>query len=272
MGTFVITTLVENCVYNRNLQAEHGLSLYIRTPEFRILFDTGQSGLLLRNAELLHIDLREIDFLVLSHGHSDHTGGLQAFLEVNQKATVICKEGIRNRKFKKSRENGLMDSKELDWTRFRFLAEIEEICPGVILSPHIPISNHDDTHFDSFYTEVDGVRIPDTFEDELVLYLATKHTFSVISACSHRGITHMIEQGKQLFPDKRLHTVAGGFHIHSAGEEKLDIITDYFQNNLPRYIGVCHCTGVDQFPKIVERLPQCMVFYNYVGNQFTIED
>ena len=64
MESFVITTLVENCVYNRNLRAEHGLSLYIRTPDSRILFDTGQSGLLLRNAELLHIDLREVDYLI----------------------------------------------------------------------------------------------------------------------------------------------------------------------------------------------------------------
>ena len=58
MATYSITTLVENCVYNRKLEAEHGLSLYVRTPEKRILFDTGQSDLLLRNATLLHIDLR----------------------------------------------------------------------------------------------------------------------------------------------------------------------------------------------------------------------
>ena len=86
---YKITTLVENCVYGRKLQAEHGLSLYIETAEHKLLFDTGASDLFIRNARLLHIDLREVDYLVLSHGHSDHTGGLRHFLELNTIATVV---------------------------------------------------------------------------------------------------------------------------------------------------------------------------------------
>ena len=70
---YKITTLVENCVYGRKLQAEHGLSLYIETQEHRLLFDTGASDLFIRNARLLHIDLQKVDYLILSHGHSDHT-------------------------------------------------------------------------------------------------------------------------------------------------------------------------------------------------------
>ena len=85
---YKITTLVENCVYGRKLQAEHGLSLYIETAEHKLLFDTGASDLFISNARLLHIDLREVDYLILSHGHSDHTGGLRHFLELNTIATV----------------------------------------------------------------------------------------------------------------------------------------------------------------------------------------
>ena len=80
---YKITTLVENCVYGRKLQAEHGLSLYIETAEHKLLFDTGASDLFISNARLLHIDLREVDYLILSHGHSDHTGGLRHFLELS---------------------------------------------------------------------------------------------------------------------------------------------------------------------------------------------
>ena len=75
MATYSITTLVENCVYNRKLEAEHGLSLYVRTPEKRILFDTGQSDLLLRNATLLHIDLKAVDALVLSYRRTSGFSG-----------------------------------------------------------------------------------------------------------------------------------------------------------------------------------------------------
>ena len=161
MATYSITTLVENCVYNRKLEAEHGLSLYVRTPEKRILFDTGQSDLLLRNATLLHIDLKAVDALVLSHGHSDHTGGLRAFLAENDRATVFCKRDALNRKFKKERENGLLDASSLDLSRFCFVDEVTEIYPGVVLCPDIPLSQKEDTHFDHFFTEVNGQRIPD---------------------------------------------------------------------------------------------------------------
>ena len=171
MATYSITTLVENCVYNRKLEAEHGLSLYVRTPEKRILFDTGQSDLLLRNATLLHIDLKAVDALVLSHGHSDHTGGLRAFLAENDRATVFCKRDALNRKFKKERENGLLDASSLDLSRFCFVDEVTEIYPGVVLCPDIPLSQKEDTHFGHFFTEVNGQRIPDTFTDELAVFL-----------------------------------------------------------------------------------------------------
>ena len=102
---YTITTLVENCVYGRKLQAEHGLSLYIETSEHRLLFDTGASDLFIRNARLLHIDLQKVDYLILSHGHSDHTGGLRHFLELNKQATVVCKREAFSPKFKDERPN-----------------------------------------------------------------------------------------------------------------------------------------------------------------------
>ena len=70
-----ITTLVENCVYGRKLKAEHGLSLFVEAGDNVVLFDTGASDLFIRNARLLHCDLQRVDYLVLSHGHSDHSGG-----------------------------------------------------------------------------------------------------------------------------------------------------------------------------------------------------
>ena len=77
-----ITTLVENCVYGRKLQAEHGLSLYVEVGDNVVLFDKGASELFVRNARLLHCDLQKVDYLVLSHGHSDHAGGLETFLVI----------------------------------------------------------------------------------------------------------------------------------------------------------------------------------------------
>ena len=180
---YKITTLVENCVYGRKLQAEHGLSLYIETQEHRLLFDTGASDLFIRNARLLHIDLQKVDYLILSHGHSDHTGGLRYFLELNTQATVVCKCEVFSPKFKDERENGMMHTQNLDRSRFRFITEQTELLPGVFLFPSIDIINQEDTHFERFWVQQeDGCKIPDTFQDELAMVLVEPEGFSVLSA------------------------------------------------------------------------------------------
>ena len=82
-----ITALTEN-TSRKGLPYEHGLSLYIETEKHNILFDTGQTELFAKNAEMLGIDLGKVDIAVLSHGHYDHGGGLKRFLELNKTAPV----------------------------------------------------------------------------------------------------------------------------------------------------------------------------------------
>ena len=83
-----IVTLVENTSSNPKIIAEHGLSLYLETEDQKILFDMGQTSAFARNGERLGIDLSNIDFAVLSHGHYDHGGGLGTFLRINSHAPV----------------------------------------------------------------------------------------------------------------------------------------------------------------------------------------
>lgn len=72
----------------RGLQGEHGLSLLVEAGEHKVLFDTGASDLFLRNARLLGLDLSDVEYVVLSHGHRDHTGGALCLSEDEQ-----CSEG-----------------------------------------------------------------------------------------------------------------------------------------------------------------------------------
>ena len=83
-----ITALAENISLDENIGAEHGLSLYIETDSHKILFDMGQTALFAENAEKLGVDLTKVDLAVLSHGHYDHGGGLERFLEINKTAPV----------------------------------------------------------------------------------------------------------------------------------------------------------------------------------------
>ncbi|HHY87062.1 MAG TPA: MBL fold metallo-hydrolase [Verrucomicrobia bacterium] len=83
-----ITVLVENSVHRPGLMAEHGLSFHVQIGRHNILFDTGQTELVVRNAKALGLDLSQLEAIVLSHGHYDHTGGVPAILGIAPKARV----------------------------------------------------------------------------------------------------------------------------------------------------------------------------------------
>ena len=85
----LIKTLVENTAISKDFGSEHGLSLYIETKKHKILFDVGASELFLQNAKKLGVNIADVDFLVISHGHYDHGGGLKTFLKENTKAEVF---------------------------------------------------------------------------------------------------------------------------------------------------------------------------------------
>jgi 7,8-dihydropterin-6-yl-methyl-4-(beta-D-ribofuranosyl)aminobenzene 5'-phosphate synthase len=261
---YKITTLAENCVYGKGLQGEHGLSLLVETAEHKVLFDTGASDLFIRNARLMGIDLAEVDLVVLSHGHRDHTGGLHHFLKLNSRARIVCKKDIFAPKYKEERENGMMHADVHDDKRFWFVDTCTEIVPGVFVFPEIKITDKVDTHFERFFVEVDGEKVDDSFNDELALVLKEEKSVSLLSACSHRGITNMMRTVQEVFPGMSFKLVLGGFHIHNAENEKFNAISAFLGVNLPKRLGVCHCTGIDKYALFRQQFND-RVFYNYTG-------
>ena len=268
---YKITTLVENCSYKRSLRGEHGLSLYIETPKHKILFDTGASDLFIHNAHALNIDLKQVNYLILSHGHNDHTGGLRDFMELNQTARIVCKKEIFDPKFKDNRENGIKDTNLLDQSRFLYINSIIELVPGIFIFPQIKIIDSLDIHFDHFYTQREKKKIPDCFDDELAITLTTNSSFSIISACSHRGITNIYHTVQHSFLKLSPDLVLGGFHIHNAETEKFNVITSYLKKVQPKRIGICHCTGIDKYALFYQQFGN-RVFYNYTGKVIEIEE
>ncbi|MDE5597467.1 MAG: MBL fold metallo-hydrolase, partial [Lachnospiraceae bacterium] len=96
-----ITTLVENTSILPEYKSKHGLSLYIETVNHKILFDIGSNGLFIENAEKLGIDIRTVDTVVISHGHTDHAGALEKFLEINSTAKIYMKESAFDKHYTK---------------------------------------------------------------------------------------------------------------------------------------------------------------------------
>ena len=128
-----VVTLMENTACREDLCFEHGLSLYIETENHKILFDAGQSAAFADNAEKLGVDLRELDFAVLSHGHYDHSGGLKRFLQCNDRAAVYVHRDAFMPHFNKENADIGLDSSLLESGRIVLTEGSTQLAPGLTL-------------------------------------------------------------------------------------------------------------------------------------------
>lgn len=260
-----IITLIENLAYKQGLIAEHGLSFFIDTGNKKILFDTGQTGNLIANAVKLQIDIRDVDVVVISHGHYDHTGGLYPFLEVNKKARVfIKKEAFFPKYHGTERFIGIVYEPAILDNRVEYVEEVIEIDKGVFIMPHIPVRNSLDLNFRHFKVLTSGELMNDEFHDELFLCIEKNNEISILSSCSHRGITNIMEVADHHF-NLPIRMVLGGFHIRDSKTDQLNLISMYLNRFLVKSIGVCHCTGIEKYAELVCHFKE-KVFYNYTGN------
>lgn len=156
-----IITLIENTLFNGFLLAEHGLSVYIE-DKVKILIDTGQGKNFIDNAKKLDISIEDIDFLVLSHGHYDHAGGVSHFLKLNKKARIFAGKDFFVPKYKNKADFiGIKDNilAKQDLKRFNFIEGNTEITPYLHLIPSAKIVNDWDTHFENMYIKKDDKKI-----------------------------------------------------------------------------------------------------------------
>jgi len=246
-----ITALLENTTQREDMQVEHGLSLYIETETYKILFDMGQSDLFAKNANVLGIDLSAVDIAVLSHGHYDHGGGLQTFLSLNEKATVYI-----NRFAFEPHFNALDKYIGLDTTLKTTLVEqnrlhiTDETC---ILAPGLTLFSCNNRprfcNLGSFdLTVLEGnSHVPDDFRHEQYLLIEENGKKVLISGCSHKGIQNIMEW---FAPD----VLVGGFHFMKLEPgDALDVAAEDLNRYSTRYF-TGHCTGEEQFAYLKERM------------------
>lgn len=231
-----VVTLMENTTRREDLAAEHGLSLYIEANGKKILFDTGASGAFADNAENLGVDLRQVDLVVLSHGHYDHGGGLGRFLEINGHALVYVSCHAFGLHYNGAGKYIGLDPGLQDHPRLVPVAGRKELAPGIAL--HTCPMPPEDTA--GLRVLENGVLRPEDFRHEQYLMIEENGQNILISGCSHKGIRNLAEYFR---PD----ILIGGFHFMKVEEET------FLQNAAAallqwdtRYY-TCHCTGQKQY-------------------------
>ena len=270
---FKITTLVENTVAQsgKALLGEHGLSFFIEAGYGKILFDTGQNLAISNNARVLGIDLTQIDAVVLSHGHYDHSGGLQSILESNKSFTLHGHPDVFSPKVKKNKENykyiGIPVEKNDIVNRgitLKLGRDPVKIAPGVMTSGEIALENDFEDVEPMFFLKKDKEVIPDTLADDQALILDTDQGLVVLLGCSHRGVINTLQHVAHLKGTAKIHAILGGLHLAKASDGKLAKIIDHLWGFGLEMAGVGHCTGPRAFLALANEFKD-RVFLNTVG-------
>ena len=239
------TVLVDNRTNNPTLQTEHGLSILLETERHRILLDTGASDLLVRNAGKMGIDLSPIDYVFISHGHSDHAGGLKHFMAINDKAKVIVTPDALTGKFYSKREHlhGITAIwPDIPEARLLKIGETGEVAYGIHVFAHIPQVHPKPIGNQNLFVETDeGNYVLDDFRHELALYTEG----FLFTGCAHSGLENILAACP--YP---IHTVVGGFHLLDGYEtaEDLTALARRLKIQYPyTQFFTSHCTGDHAF-------------------------
>ncbi|MFA4944795.1 MAG: MBL fold metallo-hydrolase [Lentisphaeria bacterium] len=257
-----ITVLVENTAGGRGLLAEHGLSFLIELGGKRILFDTGQGGVLIANARRLGIRLEQVAAIALSHGHYDHTGGLGDALRNSRAPTVYAHPAAFGPKFARSadgtaREIGMPS---LDERMVREMAELvwvqkpTEVGGGLHLTGPVPRATQFEDTGGAFFTDRSCTQ-PDELMDDQAAFLETEAGTVVILGCAHAGVVNTLRHVQTLTGNRPIHMVIGGMHLLHASPERMDkTVAELRRLDVQRLLP-CHCTGMAAVARLWQEFP-----------------
>lgn len=261
-----IQTLIENTTCSE-LLAEHGLSFYIETAHHRLLIDTGSSDKFLENANVLGIDLTKVDLAVLSHGHYDHSGGLMAFLELNDQAPVLMQK-LAAGEYCSDRQTGIeyigIAPELKEHPRIKKISGDYRIDEELFLFSGVKHEKVWSTSNRTLLEKVGDQYVQDEFLHEQNLVITEGEKQVLICGCAHNGIVNILEKSHELtgrWPD----VVVGGFHLiipSRKTEADVELVTETarFLKNLegvkgPTRYYTGHCTGQPSLELLQKLLP-----------------
>ena len=239
-----LTVLEDNYTYiDMYYLGEPAVSYFIEDEGEHILFDTGYSDAFISNAEKMNINLDDIDKIVLSHGHIDHTGGLPFLSDRKNRYKLIAHpDTFEHREF----QDGMDIGSPLNRVETEKLFDLSVSKDPIRISKHLTYLGEIKTRcdFEPRYSigKIRGNEPDYIYDDSAIVYESEKGLF-IITGCSHSGICNIIEQAKEVCHETRIYGVIGGFHLFE-DNERLDKTIDYFKDNEIELLYPCHCVSL----------------------------
>lgn len=221
-----VSVLAENSVgrtHCGDCLAEWGLSLYLEVNGVRILFDSGHKGTFLHNADALGIDLNKTDFIVLSHHHWDHTGGLR-FHKFRTKKKLVTHPRVL-KKIPADQSRNLVADFEVITSK-----KPVEFSPGIYYLGEIPRQ----TNFEK------GAYEDDPMPDDTAIAIQTDKGVIVVTGCSHAGVCNIADYAKKI-TGQNIYGVMGGFHLFEDDPAAIAGSIAYFKREKPTFLLPMHC-------------------------------
>lgn len=263
-----LTVLTDNSSMSCNMQPEHGLSLVLSTPQMHILLDTGPSGRFIQHAAQLGIDLSTVDYVFLSHGHIDHTGGLRPFLEINSKARVIvAEEALNSHLF--SHRNGRKDigtNDEFNDSKHRIIHNLSAISHTNIHIFATTTTDFQAPKANATLTRVNATgEVPDNFSHERILTIEDESKLIVYTGCAHKGILNILAEVENRL-GRPADIAIGGLHLPDGDfetEAEIMELATQLKTHFPNTrLLTGHCTGEKAFAILQRELgSQIQLFY-----------
>lgn len=260
----VTVTILSSNLASGATVGEWGLSAFVQADGECVLFDAGRyPDTVLRNAEVLGIDLSCVTDVVLSHFHFDHTTGLLPLLgdlrAKNPDAVqrVHVAEGIFLPR--QSRRNGeYVDSNQMIAVRDSLEAAgveiVEHSGPAEIL-PSIWVTGpvdrvHQEQRYGATRVLVDGEWVQDHVPESQGLSVVTDQGHIVLLGCGHSGVVNLLEQVQRTIDDAPIHALMGGLHLFNASDEMLQWTAERLRSIEVQHLMAGHCTGIEPLMRL----------------------
>lgn len=272
-----ITILVENTVPLSDFTGEHGFAALIETDAAKILFDVGNKGTLIENGRLLNVSLKDIDAVVLSHGHYDHTGALLALLKETGPKDIYAHSNLfahrvvplGNGRFIEPGCPYSQQQIEAAGGKLIFIDDFREIYPGIHYSGEIPRTNdfEDVGGGGKFKVLINDELHEDRLPDDIAIIIDHPQGLIILSGCAHSGILNIMEYAIKRTGKDKILAFIGGTHLFDAAQERINRTMQALKEFNFEKLAVCHCTGFHAEASLYNSFPGKVVKAE-VGSKF----